>query len=132
VANQKARGTRAENQVADELGICGYDVVRSAASKGAADLVGIHDGEVIFVQVKLGSVVRMPSPVERRELLRIARRARGYAIVASRVAGAGNRSPVTVWRELTGTGPQDYLPWVPRVTWGDEDYERLVADQAAD
>lgn len=101
----------------DELGVCGYDVIRSAASKGAADLVAVHDGEILFVQVKLvaaGRAYKQPSPTERRELVRIAARCGGHAIVAARMPGAGAREAVTHWYELTGPGSQDRLPWIPR------------------
>lgn len=115
--NQGGRGTRAENAVADELGACGYDVVRSAASKGAADLVAVHDGEILFVQVKLveaGRSYKQPTPLERQQLVRIARRCGGVPVVAARLPGAGARPAVTVWRELTGTGPQEMRAWIPR------------------
>lgn len=116
MVNQGRRGSRAENQVADELGAMGYDVVRSAASKGAADLVAVHDGEILFVQVKLlapGKTYTQPSPAERRELVRIARRANGFPVVAIRVPGAGSRPARTDWNLLTGTGPEDRQSWIP-------------------
>lgn len=115
--NQGARGARAENAVRDELGECGYDVIRSAASKGAADLVAVHDGEILFVQVKLvppTKVYKQPSPEERRELVRIAARAGGVAVIAQRHPGAGARPGVTSWWEQTGPGPGDRRPWIPR------------------
>lgn len=117
--NNAARGTRAENAVADELGACGYDVTRSAASKGAADLIAVHDGEILFVQVKIcppGSRYTQLSPAERRELWRIADRAgrHCFPIVAQRHPGAGSRPGVTAWYELTGTGPGDRMSWEPR------------------
>jgi Holliday junction resolvase len=117
--NQGGRGTRAENAVADELGACGYDVVRSAASKGAADLVAVHDGEILFVQVKLvaaGRTYKQPSPLEREQLVRMARRCGPWAVavVAARLPGAGSRPARTVWRELTGTGPAEMRDWIPR------------------
>jgi Holliday junction resolvase len=114
---QGRRGTRAENQVGDELGDAGYDVVRSAASKGAADLVAVHDNEVLFIQVKLGvygKPFKIPSPAERRELYRIAHRAQGFPVAACRIPGAGARKATTVYRLLTGEGPFDFVPWLPR------------------
>lgn len=116
MVNQGRRGTRAENQVAEELGAMGYDVVRSAASKGAADLVAVHDGEILFVQVKIlapGKSYTQPSPAERRELVRIARRANGFPIVAVRHPGVGGRPARTDWNLLTGTGPGDRQSWIP-------------------
>lgn len=119
--NQGDRGTRAENAVRDELGDAGYDVIRSAASKGAADLVAVHDGELIFVQVKLvavGRAYKQPSPAERRELTRIASRCGGVAVIAQRHPGAGARPGRTSWWEQTGPGPEDRRPWIPRSSNG--------------
>lgn len=117
MVNQGRRGTRAENQVADELGAAGYDVVRSAASKGAADLVAVHDGEILFVQVKLvppGKDYVQPSPAERRELYRIAERISGLPVTAMRYPGAGPRHAMTRFWLLTGTGPGDRMDFLPR------------------
>lgn len=118
MVNQGARGTRAENAVADELGAMGHDVIRSAGSKGAADLVAMHDREILFVQVKLvnpkGPVYTQLSPNERTELIRIARRVDGFPIVAQRHQGRGSRPAFTRWYLLTGTGPNDRIEWVPR------------------
>lgn len=117
--NQGRRGARAENAVADELRACGYDVIRSAASKGAADLVAVHDAEIVFVQVKLAAWERpytQLSPAERRELLRVAGRLhpRGTAVVAQRIPGSGPRPALTMWYQLTGTAPADRAEWIPR------------------
>lgn len=116
---QGARGSAAENAVRDELGELGYDVVRSAASKGAADLWALHDNRILFVQVKLGKRSEgfvMPSPAERRELLRMARRAYGgVAVAATRVPGDRWNPAVTSWRRLTGEGPRDWETWSPKL-----------------
>lgn len=114
MVNQGRRGTVAEHAVAGELGSMGYDVVRSAGSKGAADLVAVHDGEILFVQVKLapsGTAYVQPSPAERRELVRIAARAKGIPVVAVRSPGRGSRSPFNGYWVLTGAGPADREPW---------------------
>ncbi len=100
--------------VADHLGAHGYDVVLSSVSKGAADLVAFHDGETVFVQVKKSSKVAV-TPAERRELLRLAARVKGVPVVAHREPHPENaRRVVTVYRELTGPGPREWEPWVPR------------------
>lgn len=116
---QGARGSAAENAVRDELGELGYDVVRSAVSKGAADLWALHDNRIVFVQVKLGKRSGgfvMPSPAERRELLRMARRAYGgVAVAATRVPGDRWNPAVTSWRRLTGEGPRDWETWSPKL-----------------
>lgn len=103
----------------DELGACGYDVTRSAASKGAADLIAVHDGEILFVQVKIcppEKRYQQPSPDERRELMRIARRCGPWAVpvVAQRHPGSGSRPARTAWYELTGAGYDERRSWIPR------------------
>lgn len=114
MVNQYRRGARVENLIADELRERGYDVIRSAGSKGAADLTAVHDGELCFIQVKVGSTA-LPSPAERTRLLRIAGRVRAYALVAYRMEDpTDRRKQVTGWRHLTGSGPRDWQPWIPR------------------
>lgn len=118
VVNQGGRGARAENAVRDELGRLGYDVIRAAGSKGAADLWALHDAEILFVQVKIcpeGKSYTQLSPDERRELMRIAARVggNGYSIVAQVHPGAGSRPMEIRWYELTGTGPGHRVPWTP-------------------
>lgn len=103
----------------DELGAWGYDVVRSAASKGAADLVAVHDDEILFVQVKLGKDEQdarfvVPSPAERRELIRIARRCKGMPIAVTRFPGRGSIPPRSVYRLLVGEAPDAWLMWTCR------------------
>lgn len=112
--NHYRSGRRVEILVADQLGAAGYDVILSSVSKGAADMVAFHDGETVFVQVKKSAKTAV-SPAERRELLRIARRAGGAALTAHREPDPQDgRKSVTVWRELTGPGPKEWEPWVPR------------------
>lgn len=117
VTNHAARGRGAENAVRDELGVYGYDVMRSAASKGAADLIAIGDRFAVLVQVKLvktGKPFEMPSPAERQQLLRIAARlGNAYAVAACRTEGSGSRPAVTVYRLLQGPGPKDWISWAP-------------------
>lgn len=52
MTNQYAAGRTREYKVRDLLVDNGYDVVRSAGSKGAIDLVAIKPGQILFVQVK--------------------------------------------------------------------------------
>lgn len=114
MANQGRRGARAENAVADELRAAGYDLVRSAGSKGAGDLWAVHDNEIMFVQCKLGKDdwrFVMPAPAERRELLRIALRVGGFPVAATRFPGSGPRPARTEYRILLGTGPKDFDEW---------------------
>lgn len=102
----------------DFLGSRGYDCIRSAGSKGAADIVAVHDGEICFVQVKLHDKARV-SPAEREQLLRLATRAgdvtpRSYAVVAYKITDPSDgRKRKLVFRELTGPGPRETTPWIP-------------------
>jgi Holliday junction resolvase len=115
--NQGRRGTRAENLVADHLRSLGYDVIRSAASKGAADLVAVHDRWILFVQVKIcpeGKTYTQLTPTERRELLRIAGRVpggNGFAVVAQHRPGAGSRPAVTEYHQLYSDHPGGHGRW---------------------
>lgn len=117
MVNHVARGRGAENAVQDELGAYGYDVIRSAGSKGAADLIAIGDGFAVLIQVKLvkaGQPFQMPSPAEREQLRRIAARlGNAYPVAACRTQGSGSRPPVTVYRLLAGPGPRDWISWAP-------------------
>lgn len=116
--NAGRRGTAAEHAVRDDLLARGYDVIRSAGSKGAADLTAVHDQELLFVQVKLGrqnGPFAMPTPAERQELLRIARRITGArAVAATRVPGDRWNVAGVEYRILTGAGPRDWARFSPR------------------
>lgn len=124
--NQGRRGTRAENQVVDQLRELGYDVIRSAGSKGSADLVAVNERWVLFVQVKICDVTKIYtqlSPVEREQLVRVAGRVpggHGFPVVAQHQPGAGSRPAVTEYHQLFGTGPGDHMVWelegAPEVT----------------
>lgn len=119
--NHYQAGARVEREVAEDLGRHGYDVIRSAASKGAADLVAVHDGEILFVQVKKNDATRT-TPAERGQLIRVSDRIKGTPLVAYKIPDPtdGRRSKI-VYRELTAVGPKAWLWWIPRgVTMSDE------------
>ena len=115
--NQGRRGTRAENQVADHLRELGYDVIRSAASKGAADLVAVNEWWVLFVQVKIcpvGKTYTQLSPAERRQLVRVATRVpggHGFSVVAQVRPGSGSRPAVIEYYQLMTDHPSDHWRW---------------------
>ena len=71
------QGRRHEWRWRDYFESEGYEVVRAAASRGAADLICIKHGQVLLVQCKRTA---MPSPAERRELARVARMLPGVAV----------------------------------------------------
>ena len=108
------QGALVERQTSQDLGEHGYDVVRSAGSKGAAYLVAIHDGEILLVQVKKDKKTAF-GPSERCELLRVAARIKAVPLLAYRITDERDRRRTKiVYRQLTGPGPRDRLAWIPR------------------
>ena len=63
--NSAAKGRRNEHKARAWLESLGYEVTRSAASKGAWDLVGINQRGVALAQVKSN---QWPGPAERLTL----------------------------------------------------------------
>jgi Holliday junction resolvase len=102
------RGTDFERKVADALTTDGYLVIRAAGSHGAADLVAVKTGQVLFVQCKLNGRC---DPPEWNEFHRLAMSVGALPIIAYRpgrqgiayrkVTGpkdtAGARSPAVAW-----------------------------------
>lgn len=98
MANSAAKGAGRENRVRKQLERDGYWVVRSAASKGAADLLAIKTGEILVVQVKSGELWRV-GPAEWDELWELCRRIGGVPVVVQ----CQDRKPDLWWRV---TGPK--------------------------
>lgn len=131
--NTAAQGREFEHSVIHYLGGCdcettysrprhigwrgwGYSFIRSAASKGAVDMVGVgspRDGQarLLFIQCKLTNP--QISPAEREALVDLARRAWALPLVAWRQVDENNRRKRPHFRCLTGTGPKDWEPWEP-------------------
>jgi Holliday junction resolvase len=109
VSNYSA-GTRIEYLVRDDLQAKGYHVMRSRGSKGAADLVAVGQGCVLFIQCKRGNP--QIKPYERAALVRLADRLPviGVPVVACKPLRQG-----ITYRALTGYGPKDWLPFEPTV-----------------
>lgn len=63
--NTARKGRSREYRSKRLLEAAGYEVVRSAASKGTWDLVGLSSADVVLVQVKCNT---MPGPVEREAM----------------------------------------------------------------
>lgn len=101
-----SQGRDVEYAVIHELTENGYETIRAASSKGAADVAGFKAGQVLFVNVKR---TKPPGPAERDRLLRIARFLPGVGVP---IVALGPASKVT-YRELTGVGPQQWQPWTP-------------------
>lgn len=108
---QYERGKRFEYATRNLLRGLGYDVIRSAGSKGAVDLVAIPpgDGDLIFLQLKLSDPV-IP-PAERIALMGLALRGGALPVVAYK--GEEGRSRPILFRELTGPGPFEFRAWTP-------------------
>lgn len=125
--NSYRAGRRVEIQVADVMGERGYDTVLSSVSKGAADLVAFHDGETVLVQVKKSDKTAV-TPAERIQLLRIAERVGGVAVVAY-----SGRDPLDArrtkifYKQLTGPGPREWVWWVPRDSRAEAAGEAVVS-----
>jgi Holliday junction resolvase len=87
----------------------GYRCTRAAGSKGIADIIALKPGEVLLVQAKR----REPrlDPAEREALMK---RCRELATPTFRVVPIVVHRPphkALVYRQLTGTGPADWIPW---------------------
>ncbi|QCB93318.1 restriction endonuclease [Cellulomonas shaoxiangyii] len=94
-------GADFEREVIHHLRAEGYETVRSAGSKGKADVLAWKAGEFLVIQAKRGGTC---PPAERREVIRLASLiADGIPLVASR--------PGVTFRRLTGPGPRDWEPW---------------------
>lgn len=101
-------GRRFEWQIRDALIEDGYDVIRSAGSKGKVDLVAIKPGQLLFVQAKINGLC---PPAERAELIRVSGRGGALPIVAYK-GTEGRQRPIR-YRLLTGPGPKEFTDWTP-------------------
>jgi hypothetical protein len=104
-------GRAFEHRVRAELEADGYRTQLAPGSKGPADIWAGKAGEWLFVSVKrTNGVIR---PAERKALLDLAAwcyapgKADTLAIVAFQPVP---RKPI-VYRQLTGIGPADWIPW---------------------
>lgn len=102
--NGAHQGRRHEWRWRDHFESEGYEVVRAAASRGAADLICIKPGQVLLVQCKRTA---LPSPAERRELVRVARLLPGVALP---IIARGKRLLLVT---DDGTDPRACVEWTP-------------------
>jgi Holliday junction resolvase len=103
-------GRAFEYQVRDDLEADGYQVIRAAGSKGAADLIAIKPGQILLVQVKrLNGTI---PPADRVKLTDLARMCDGLPLVAHKPVPRGGIK----YRLLTGTGVADWVAWVADFT----------------
>lgn len=101
--SQYSDGRRREYKVRDLLAEAGYDIVRSAGSKGAIDLVAIKTGQILFVQVK---TTTPPGPTSWNKLYDLAVCVGAVPVLAT----CGLRQPIklevlTARKEKAGRSP---------------------------
>lgn len=115
--NWAQQGARFEREVIAHLESLGYDCIRSAASKGAVDLVAVvgHEWEpvdeddftnLLFVQCKRSNP--LATPAERTALLSLCLRAAALPVVAWRPDSNGPQ-----YRILNGPGPKEWSEFDP-------------------
>lgn len=139
--NTAAQGARFENDVIHYLSGCvcelsatpshvgwsgfGYDCIRSAASKGAVDIVAVGplrtyslgespDAVVLFIQCKVSN--HQIPPAERVAVQNLALRAGALPVVAWRGKDPETGRSRPLFKLLTGPGPKDWVPWNPERT----------------
>jgi Holliday junction resolvase len=103
-------GYRLECAARNAMRVNGYLVIRSAGSKGAADLVCLKKGEILFVQAKKSA--GQMTPGERARLIEMADLVQGFPL-AARWAKEGRAARTVAFEKLTGAGPHDLAPWTP-------------------
>jgi Holliday junction resolvase-like predicted endonuclease len=109
-------GARFERATRHHLEENGYQVIRSAGSKGKVDLVAFKTGEILFVQNKINGLC---APAERTELRRLAGMVGALPIVAYRHK-EGRAAATVRYRLLTGAGPKAFAGWTPDAVGPDQ------------
>jgi Holliday junction resolvase len=109
--NAKYRaGADLERAAKNYLQVNGYLVIKSAGSKGCADLVALKPGPaVVLVQAKTDGYL---TPAERRDLLGAAELI-GALALAVRWRKDGRAARTVEFAELTGLHPNMTRPWTP-------------------
>lgn len=108
----KARGTAFERKVAADLTDNGYLVIRAAGSHGAADLVAVKPGQVLFVQVKLGGAGACP-PAEWDVFYRLAVSVAALPILAYRPGRQGIAYWLVAGPKARVTKTPPAVAWTP-------------------
>lgn len=104
--NQYARGRRLEWEVRDDLALNGYEVLRTAGSKGAVDLIAIKPGEILLVQVKGNGVL---APAGWNALYDLAQMAEAVPVLAERLP----RKPIRYLRLAARKNKPGRQPFEP-------------------
>jgi hypothetical protein len=108
--NTARQGAAFERQIMHDLQRYGYLTMRSAASRGAADVIAVGDRATLVVQAKLSNP--QIGPTARRAVLGLADR---MGPSAAPLVATKNTIWV-VYRLLTGPGPRDWEDWAPEPT----------------
>ncbi len=108
----KARGTAFERRVAATLTGDGYLVIRAAGSHGAADLIALKPGQVLFVQVKLGGAGACP-PAEWDLFFDLATSVGALPILAYRPGRQGVAFWLVTGRKERVTKQPPAVAWTP-------------------
>ena len=98
-------GRRFEWQVRDDLQTDGYEIIRSAGSKGKIDVLAFKPYQILAIQCKRSG---RAAPAERAELIRLARLLTAVPIIARHQRGRSK----PIYERLFGTGPQDHVPFI--------------------
>ena len=122
--NTAQQGASFERRAIADLERFGYTCIRSAASKGAVDIVAVEphypgdpksvwapEHRLAFVQCKLSNP--QISPAERTALNDLALRAGAVPVVAWWTKNETTGLKAVHYRRLTGDGPKDWVPWAP-------------------
>lgn len=104
-----AQGAAFERKTRKHLEENGYEVIRSAGSKGKVDLVAFKRGELLFVQNKINGLC---APAERSRLRDLAGMVDALPLVAYSHK-EGRAAAVVRYRLLTGDGPKHWASWTP-------------------
>lgn len=103
----------------------GYDCLRSSGSRGAVDVVAVGSTDttdhwnrmygieplLLFIQCKITNPV-IP-PADRLKVQDLALRAGALPLVAFKAKDETTGRVRPHFRQLTGPGPKDWLPWEP-------------------
>lgn len=123
MVNTARQGAAFERRIIHDLQQYGYDCIRSAASKGAVDIVAIPGPpreedwklwgrqSVLFIQAKLSKP--LISPAERLAVQNLALRAGALPLVSWWAKDATTGLMRVHYRQLTGPGPDEWAHWAP-------------------
>jgi len=121
VVNTARQGAAFERRIIADLKPHGYLCTRSAASKGAVDIVAVaepvwvggdtYERDILGIQAKLSEPLL--SPAERAAVQQWARWAGAVPLVSWWAPDETTGLMAVHYRRLTGPGPKDWELWAP-------------------